>query len=173
MATKAKASAQGKATEVTSASEWKKSSSQPAILTLPSGKNCRIRKVGFQTFIRQGMIPNSLLGPVQRSLDTGKELDVNLITSEPGQLEDMLLMIDDVVVFCLIEPQVMAIPLKDNGQGVMVIVDDEDRDPDTLYVDEVDEDDKMFIFSVATGGAADLESFRNEQAQRMVAVPGS
>jgi hypothetical protein len=35
-----------------------------------------------------------------------------------------------------------------------------DRDPELLYVDEVDEDDKNFIMSWAFGGTSDLEKFR-------------
>lgn len=50
-------------------------------------------------------------------------------------------------------------------------IEEEYRDPEALYIDEVEMDDKMFIFGWAVGGTADLERFREESAAVLADVP--
>lgn len=145
----------------TPVSEWKKSN---APLELPSGKFMKIRDVGFQAFVKSGVIPNSLMSVVQSSIDRGvePELDVKEMTENPEQLNDLLDMVDNVVCFVAISPEVYKVPKNQN-----------DRDDELLYVDEVDDEDKMFIFGVCTGGTRDLEQFRREQADSLAPLQRS
>jgi hypothetical protein len=144
--------------EVTPVSSWKV---QNPPLELPSGKSMKVRKVGFQAFMKAGLIPNSLLSTVQSSIDRGVEpqLDLSAIASDTKQMQDMLDMVDDVICFVAMDPPVNKTPKSEA-----------DRDEDLLYVDEIDDEDKMFIFGVCTGGTRDVEQFRNEQANSLAAL---
>jgi len=44
---------------------------------------------------------------------------------------------------------------------------EQNRDPELLYVDEVLDDDKVFVFQWVTGGTRDLEQFRQEHQAAM------
>lgn len=160
------AKARPAAVEATPVSEWKKSATPAGNppMELPSGKFMQIRKVGFQAFLRTGMVPNSLMAIVQSSIDRGvaPEKELSKIMDDPKKLDDMLVMVDDVVVFVAMSPEVNKVP--DKGTA---------RSDDLLYVDELDDDDKMYIFGVATGDTADVATFRGEQAKRMAVVQRS
>lgn len=157
--------------EATPVSEWKKPI--PA-LELPSGKAMKLRNASFQTFMKLGMIPNSLLAVVQSSIDKGKEPNLSELTEDPKQLEDMVQMVDDVVCFVSIEPKVHPLPTQSDADKwnlahpeASVNDPDELRDEALLYVDEVDDEDKMFIFGAVTGDTRDVETFRGQQANGM------
>lgn len=156
-----------KKTEVTSASAWKgKVTKKPHPLELPSGNTCLVKRVGMESFLQTGMMPNSLMGMVQGALDKAKSggqvkpddeaAMMSEITNDPAKMADMFALMDAVVIDCVVEPKVSPIP-----------DDDEERDEDTLYIDEVDLNDRMFIFNYVSGGSADLERFRDETAERL------
>ena len=44
------------------------------------------------------------------------------------------------------------------------------KDDDLLYVDEVEDEDKMFIFQWTTGGTADIATFRQQASTSLAAV---
>jgi hypothetical protein len=156
--------------EVSDISSWKK---KDQAIRLPSGQRMKLKRVGLQSFIASGTIPNSLMGIVQKSLSTGQEADLSgLDLTNQDTLRDMLKMVDDVVITCAVEPPVNPLPTKDNGHGAQ-IPDPEGRDDETLYVDEVDDEDKMFIFQWTTGGTADVEQFRKESADSLAIVQRS
>lgn len=149
--------------QVTPVSQWKQKK-EPVPLELPSGNTCLVRPVGMQAFLKQGFIPNSLLGIVQAGLkagETGKpaEIDTDALMAEaladPEKLQDIFDIADSVTVYCVVEPPVHPIP------------EDNLREEDKLYVDELDLDDKMFIFQFAVGGSRDLEPFRQATGSGM------
>lgn len=152
---------------VTSVSDWKKGTTAEP-LDLPSGKTCLVKVVGAQAFLRAGVIPNSLLPIVSGALEQAQKgqkpqvdaTDIMLdVAKDPEKLAQIFEMADAVTVMTVIEPRVEPIPPVDNTTGVQL-----DRDPDVLYVDEVDDEDKFFIMQFAMGGSRDLERFRNELA---------
>lgn len=162
--------------DITTAKGWKKSSdvaTRNVPLEVPSGNTCLVRPVGMQAFIAEGLIPNSLMGIVTTALEAGEkgeEVDedavveqfIDDIKADPDRVMDMIRMADACTVYCVIEPKVAPAP----GAG-------QDRDPDVLYVDEVDLDDKMFIMNFAVGGTRDLEPFREKVARGVESVsPG-
>lgn len=158
----------------TSAAAWKKTSA-PEALEMPSGNYMSFRKVGMQTLMATGMMPNSLMGIAQKAVSKGKgEPDgfsddalAELIKDEKKVLEITAFM-DKITIFLAVEPKVHEIPLNDDGTAVPV----EDRDPELLYVDEIDETDKQFLFGVVAGGTRDLETFRSEHRASMDTVRG-
>ena len=143
----------------TTAQAWKKQA-QGVPLEVPSGNTALVRNVGMQVFLQKGLVPNSLM-PIVRQAMSGKDVDLKVEEITEGQLADMLALFDAVVVHCVVEPKVMPTP----AEG-------EERADDVLYVDEVDFDDKQFIFQWVVGGTRDLEQFRKEQAASVESVRG-
>jgi hypothetical protein len=160
--------------DITTARGWKRSSdvaTRNVPLEVPSGNTCLVRPVGMQAFIAEGLIPNSLMGIVTTALEAGEkgetvdedavvEQFIEDIKADPDRVMDMIRMADACTVYCVIEPKVMPSP-----KGA------EERDPDVLYVDEVDLDDKMFIMNFAVGGTRDLEPFREAVARGVESLP--
>lgn len=153
------------ANKPTSVSSWKKSS-QAAPVQLPSGNYMRIKKMGIRFFIQTGMMPNSLMSLVQKSIDKGKgsqegptDAEMLELLQDPQKLKDIADFFERMVVFVAEEPQVFPVP----EDGV-------ERDPELLYVDEIDFDDQSFIFQVVTGGTTELETFREEHQSTMASI---
>jgi hypothetical protein len=148
-----------------SAKDFKKK--RGGIFELPSGLMMKLRNPGgMQALLAGGMMPNSLMGVVQKSLDKGQPAQAPdfLEQSEEGLPEgvdpkmvaDMMAMMDNLMQKCAVEPKVYPVP-----------EDESLRDDDLLYVDEIDDEDKMFVFQWVTGGTSDLETFRQRHTQRM------
>jgi len=144
----------------TSALQWKKTSSGGTPIRVPSGNVALVKRAGLQVFLAQGIIPNSLMEFVTKSLKGNYKPKVEDLDLSPDTMRDMMSLVDAVTVQSCIEPRVWPIPQDVKGNGMQ----SEYRDQDKLYVDEVDVEDKMFIFNYAVGGTADVESFRKEFA---------
>lgn len=152
----------------TSVSSWKKTAEVP-ILELPSGNFIRVKKVGLQALMSTGMLPNSLMSFAQKAVDKGKgqaaqgptEDELMSLMGNPEKVAEIGKFMDSLLCHVATEPEVNPIP----DEGV-------ERDPGLLYVDEVDEEDKMFIFQVVTGGTTDIEAFRIETGSTMAAIRG-
>lgn len=152
------------------------------IIELPSGLIIKWRNPGgMAAFIQSGSIPNSLMPIIQKALDEGKAPTANELM--PGgkldakMLNDMTEMLDSIVVSCFVEPKIHP---RLTDQDVIdwnkehpdePVTDKEDlRDEDTLYADEIPDDDKNFLFNVINGGTKDLEEFRRQQELNLVAM---
>lgn len=154
-----------------SVSDFKKG---PKAIELPSGNRMVLKKAGLQALVASGTIPNELLGPVQSEIDKGKgrskkpnPFDVaNKL--DAGQMQQMLDMMENVVVMCAVEPRVHPIPRDESGNLLPI----DFRNPEVLYVDELEEEDRMFIFQYVTGGTKDLASFRAELSGLVATVSG-
>lgn len=130
-------------------------------LKLPSGNTCLAIRPGAQGLIKAGLLDSmdQLTAFVQTehidSKDPKKLAEaVKALSVNKEQLEQGLAMVDKAVAFVVQEPKVWIPP-----------ADDEPRDPDKIYADDVDLEDKMFIFNWCLGGTADLKSFRTESAE--------
>ncbi|MGH9908723.1 MAG: DUF7391 family protein, partial [Pyrinomonadaceae bacterium] len=134
-------------------------------LELPSGHTALVRAVGMETFITQGLVPNDLLGVITEGLDINsgkkdeklKQLEkdklLNTLVEDQEKLASLFALVDAVTIKCVVKPEVEAPP--ENS---------EDRDPDILYVDEIDMEDKFFIFNFTVGGTRQVGEFREELA---------
>jgi hypothetical protein len=158
------------ANKPTSVSAWKKSVSQAPPVQLPSGNYMRLKKVGLQTLVKIGIMPNSLMSIVMKSADKGiGKTEVNEI--DQTQMEEILLdpkkvaeigqFMDRMVCFVAQEPEVYPAP----EVGV-------ERDPELLYADDIDDEDKSFIFQLAVGGTSDVETFREEFSSSVGSLRG-
>lgn len=163
--------------KIASAKDFK-AKKKGSLLPLPSGLVVRARRVELQTFLLKGSVPNPLMEIMSQALEKGQKADVAQIMGvEDGKMNldainDMYEMVNAVTIQSIVEPKVHPVPLDDEGKAV-----DEDhpqadefRDDDLLYVDEVPDEDKMFLFHWLTGGTTDLESFRQEARASLDAV---
>lgn len=164
------AKGKGQKNKVSSAAGWKgKKKGGPVPLELPSGNTCLCKPIGVKAMLTMGMVPNSLMTIVTNALEKKDEaLDeaeiAELVRKDPQKLTDVFLFADAVVVHCVIEPKVL--PVLQDGEEI----DYEDRDSDGLYIDEVDEQDKMFIMNFAMGGNREVEPFRERLAEGVESV---
>lgn len=140
--------------EVTDIGTWKSAGPQGTKLMLPSGNVCLCTNPGLQVFLEEGMIPNSLMAIVLESVNEGKGAPpskLKEVENDPDMLRDAIALANAVTLRCVLAPPIAPVP----AEG-------EPRDPDRLYVDELDLNDKMFVFQWVVGGTRDLERFREE-----------
>ena len=178
----------------TKASDWKKKGQVGNIeLELPSENQCLVRRLLPEAFLTSGVIPDTLTDQIQKAIRTKKGLPPDFaekMAADPSKLREGLKMIDQVVCYVVMEPHVEMPPTcgvevdgvvcnqywdipnhtDSNAAGYHTYLEGA-RNPDVLYADEVDMDDKMFIFQFAIGGTADVERFRGEYGERLAGVP--
>ena len=149
--------------KVSSLGDFKKK--RGAVVTLPSGLSMRLSSPGMTAFLQSGMVPNSLMTVITEAISSGKQPDMsNVDMANEEDLNAMLSMIDVVTCRCAVEPRVHPIPTPNEDDVVP------DRDEELLYVDELDDYDKLFIFQWATGGTTDVERFRSELDEHVGAL---
>lgn len=174
---------------VATAKTWKKQTGTD--LELPSGNVCRVKRPGMEKLLGLGILPDSLtplaMEAVQRA-ETGRpqdhkkpgdeEIDPKLMQKfleEEGAVEAIFSSFDRVTALCVVEPKVLwhlrdTGEKNDKGKPVYEEIPEDERDEDILYTDEVDLDDKTFIFQFVVGGTSDLEEFRKEQPDDVATV---
>lgn len=138
-------------------------------LLLPSGNTCLVKRPGVQGLIKAGLLDSldSLTNIVQMDhIDANdpKKMAaaVNKMSADPARISEALTVVDKAVCFAVVAPKVFMPP-----------PEDETRMEDATYVDEVDEEDKMFIFQYLVGGTGDVETFRKESQAMLGGVPAS
>jgi hypothetical protein len=175
----------------TKASAWKsKSKTRDETIQLPSGNECLVRPIKPEAFLESGMIPDALSSMVMKAVNSKKGLPpskVQELANDPKKLAAAMELFDRALVYCVIEPPVEMAPACEKegcGEsytgGDAVHVDrkhkdyhkyvEGERDPDVLYADVVDMEDKMHIFQWAVGGVGDVAKFRGELQSTMDAV---
>lgn len=165
----------------TKARDWKKSSATlEQDLELPSGNIALVRRVTPEAFLASGTIPDPLTNIIRESIHDKKGLPpskIEEIATDPALIGSALQMMDSVLCFCVREPSVQMPPkcrvcgfYYTEGNEVHTNKQKDDyhdyqedmRDPEILYADDVDLEDKFFIFQFAVGGTRDLERFRTQ-----------
>lgn len=124
-------------------------------------------------FLESGLLPDPLAQLIRKQISdrSGKVTDAELMKSlvagkDFELIKEMMRATDRVVAFCVYEPQIVwherEVPGHESA-GVVAYEDipDEERDPEIVYTDEMEMDDKMFIFQRAVGGSTDLSRFRS------------
>lgn len=174
--------------EVSSAKGWKRNKGEE--IELPSGNVALVKRPGPQALLSKGILPDTLMPIVQQAIRSGKGLkteDVGALLKDPQSLVHMLDAMDRLLVEVVVEPPVhyhrkLVVKGKEDVGGVTagpaygedewVLIPEDERDNDAyIYTDDVDEEDKMFIFNYAVGGTRDLETFRREHAAGMGNLP--
>lgn len=154
------------------------------IQELPSGLVVKIKNPGgLMAFIANGTIPNSLLSIVKETLDSNLSKDeliknAAVLKDDMGAVAEMMQLMDIVTSQVIKEPQVKMVPTEEDVErhnilnpNNQVSTPDELRDDEgTLYIDEIEDVDKQFLFQWVTGGTRDLEKFRKELERNVDAV---
>jgi hypothetical protein len=175
---KAKKKSGNPAKRPTSAAGWKRQQGEE--LELPSGNVALVKRPGPQALLSEGILPDTLMPIVQQAISKGKGLrptDMNAMLEDPKALAEMLDAMDRLLVKVIVEPKVAyhkrQVPPAE-GQTVALdnlpwetISEDERDTEENVYTDEIDLEDKMFIFNYAVGGTRDLERFRSEHEARL------
>lgn len=161
--------------------EWgkKKKTTDGIILELPSGNVCKVRRtMDMLTMLQAGKIPNPLARVVNTMIDTGDtNFQKHLADAEdPEVMRQMFELINQTMTKVWMEPQVSAPDSRKSGESwdeFAERVKDWEADEGTLSVFDIEMEDKMYVFAVAQGAAADLERFRREQESALESVQAS
>lgn len=148
----------------TPAGAWKRPNDpQGFIVELPSGNFARvIRSVNFFTMLKENRIPNPVAEVINSMIEDKKagqepdqsKVDVNAAT-------ELLKFIDTLLVDVMIEPRFIIPPATFEEKVDWVC-------PEGFITPaDMSDDDKFYLFTVAVGGATDLEQFRAEQRAAM------
>lgn len=178
-------------TKATTAGEWKKASSMLPLVETPTGKWIRFKRPGMTKFLEDGFLPDNLASLVRKEIaSAGKRpgqkstSDAELMASLTRDLDDdavldMFAAMDRIIVSVMVEPKFVwhrrvvredpddpASPtrLDSKGREVLEDIPEEERRDDVVYTDEMDNEDKNFVFQAAVGGSTDLARFRAKSA---------
>lgn len=154
---------------VTSPDQWNSPRKQGFLVQTPSGNVCRVhRTMDFKALVQSGHLPNPLGAIVLKQLEAGNPmLDMQTLTPE-AQLQAVLFM-DEQVCRMMIDPRCLIPPEKDeNGEPINA---EEWRAPaGAISILDLTQEDRLFLFNVAQGGATDMATFRQVQDGFMEAV---
>jgi hypothetical protein len=160
-------------------------------LQCPSGQLCQVRRPGVAGLVKAGvldsldslssLVKTDHIDRVERGLDPHVSAEeVQALARNKDGLVKALALADKVAVYCVTQPKLSEIPLVRNPVTGEPELDDDmlpmeiplegrvslkTHTPETVYVDQVDLGDKMFILQFVVGGVSDLESFREGLAQ--------
>lgn len=157
----------------TSARAWKKATAETD-LPLPSGHVARVRRPGLPKLLKDGVLPDMLTPIAQKAVDAGQDGmpkmdDIKAEFGSAGMMDALFEAVDKITAVCVVEPAV-EYHLKRAGDlegvwgdpEVLMEIPLDQRDPNILYTDDVEFNDKMFIFQYVVGGSRDLEEFRRQ-----------
>lgn len=183
----------GKPSKASPAAAWKKA--KEAVLELPSGLHATVHRPGMEKFLQAGFLPDSLAEEIQRQIKLAqgtastkiKQEEKKILESlDSVEIEELLDAMNRITEMCVLDPKVQwhkRFAVDEDGEPlyedeahtrqVTEIIPDEDRDGEIVYTDEIDQDDKNFIFQYAVGGSSDLTRFRQQSESFMDAVAAS
>lgn len=160
-----------------------KARAQGQIIKLPSGLSAKLKRVDLQTLIKGGSVHNPLMGIVSEAIEKGKGMDASkMLNDDEGEIDlnavnDMFDMVNRICVACFVEPELHPLPEEDEEGNELDSLDEDDwvtiqalKDENLLYVDEIEAEDKMFIFQWSMGGTDDVATFREESRADMDAL---
>jgi hypothetical protein len=182
MATTKKTASQAEANRISQIGDFRARMGGPQ--ELPSGLRVVVRNPGGLTaFIANGSIPNSLLTIVKGTLDSNLSKEeviqnATALTKDLDSIGDMMELMNIVTQQVIKKPAVAHDPTEQDVERHNflhpenpVTDPDELRDEENfLYTDEIEEEDKMFLFQWVTGGTRDLERFRQEHERNVALV---
>ena len=158
-------------------------------LLLPSGNVARVRRVGPEAFMTQGIMPDTVSPIIEKAIRSKKGLKPAQqaeMAKDPKQLGALMEMLDRTLCYAVIAPQVQMPPGCVTCDELDTVAAEQHRDedradfhpfvqaersPGVLYADRVDLDDKMFVLNFVVGGTRDLERFRGELGTSVAGVP--
>lgn len=166
MATKPRTS-KASTTEVTSASEWRSAAKEGHLLELPSGNRARVRRtLNLMKMLKAGRIPNPLQGLVQDMVNQNRAAP-DMSKATPESMQQMLDLVDSQIPIIFIEPKVERAP---EGHDPDIDGPFVPSDPNAVALDDIDIEDRMFVFTFAQGGPSEVASFREGQVAALASL---
>lgn len=163
---------------VTSVSDWKaKATGNKGMdIELPSGNVAKIKPIQITKLVEMDIFPDSLEQIISEKTRVGDKDEVKAKAPDedavrkamgsPKDLAKLMQSVDRITALAVLEPPVLLgienVETDPDKPAVWEDIPDEERDEDALYTDEVDLEDKMFIFQFCVGGTSDLERFREQ-----------
>lgn len=166
---------------ITTARQWKrKGGIDHHELDLPSGNTALVRRIKPEAFLESGLIPDPLAPIISEAINSKKGMRPEALSDlaqDHTKVGAALEMFDRALVYAVVEPVVQMSPpciqcraVEVGGNGIHIDrskegyhrFEGEPREPDVLYADDVDLEDKQFIFQYAIGGIADVAKFRHQ-----------
>lgn len=151
-------------------------------MELPSGFVVKVRNPGgLRAFVGNGTIPNSLMLIIQKGIKKGSAAGLEDEIMPDGKLDTKMMaemndLMDTIAMNTIVDPKIAPkltqVDLdRYNELNGTTFTDIEDiRSDEVLYIDELPEDDKAFIFQWIQGGTRDLEEFRRKLEQNLAVV---
>lgn len=170
---------------VTSAADWKrKTGSKGTDIELPSGNIAKIKAVPITKLVEMDVFPDSLESIIAEKTKTDSavtvvtakhpdEAEVKKAVANPKDLAKLMNSVDRITALAVLEPKVLLHlenVAEEGEEPQWEDIPDDERDEDVLYTDDVDLEDKMFIFQFCVGGTADLDRFRAEFGESLGAM---
>lgn len=145
-----------------SAAEWKSARTKGFTIDLPSGQTVMVRRTfDMVRKLRAGEIPNPLAGHILRMIERNEAIVRTDEMTEEG-VGQMLTMFDETCAAMLITPKMVVRPLDAAWDWA--------PPGDSISSEDMDLEDKVFLFMVAQGGTADLATFRQQSADLMASA---
>jgi hypothetical protein len=143
-------------------------------LTMPSGQTAQVRQAGVQNLVSAGVLDDvdtlsTLVNEKHVKRVKGKPVvDAKSMMADPKNMLRVLATVDKVVEYMVIQPPVKR-PVEQymDSEGQVKERPIVGREPGVVYTDQIDLNDRMFIFQYSTGGATDVEQFRGQLAEIM------
>jgi hypothetical protein len=142
-------------------------------LVMPSGQTCRAVKIGMEGLLAAGILTeaDSLTALVSRhtrkvrgakGAADGQEIDTASMIRNPDALKTILMTCDKAIPLIVESPTVLChFKTLDDGTTEKIPVNKRAKPP-TVYTDQIDLEDKMFLFTWALGSVGAMEPFRDE-----------
>lgn len=143
------------------------------VTELPSGNVVRMRRtLDLPVLLRSGQIPNPLAQIVRRMMDTQNP---NFSTTEmTGEvLWQFMDLIDNTTMRCIVEPKLSSPPRrkkKESWEEWTESIMAWEPEEGTVSIFAIDLNDKLFVFALSQGMAADLASFREQTDAAMASL---
>jgi hypothetical protein len=150
-------------------------------LPLPSGEVALVKRPGMEKLLSAGLMPDSLTPVIQKQIESaqrGEEVTpenemndevLQNVLQDPARVAEIFTSFDKITAMCVVEPKTRLHTWLPSDPEVLAghrtvgeEIDEDDRDEEILYTDEIDSMDKMFIFQYVVGGSSDLEQFRRQ-----------
>jgi len=152
--------------QVSSAADW--NSDTHEVLQLPSGKVVKIERIPLTALLAENLLGDSLSVLASQAVEHGQGMDTSAIKEmgkDPEKIKEAFDAFDRVTARCVVEPKVVF--YKDKPANPAEV------DPNVVYSDRIDINDKIFIFQVISGGSTDLQRFRVELPESVAGVSAS
>lgn len=151
---------------VSSASAWRGRNADGEDLSLPSGNVARVKRPGPGVLLAEGLLPDSLTAIVSEAVQSKRGISkkqLSTLATTMDAIGDMMDAMDRTTAIVVLEPRCLYHRRETESGEWETIPLEEREDPDcAIYTDEVDMEDKFFIFQFAVGGTRDWERFRRE-----------